>query len=201
MVSLGIPLPVDPPAEDWTPLSRATWSQLKALFGVDAPRAAGEPPREEVILVHSSSRTELEVTPSPAPFSATVPSSGSSVVTQVGDSRACVECRYPVLCPLEGRGSRGSRTLPVPREPAVGSRAGCDSTGKRLLEAGVEPNPGPREDFQLRPELLEWVSSTTGWPRPAVDGFAVTHNALCTVFGVRPRMPSPNFGSVSFPCG
>ena len=88
MVSLGIPLPPDPAPEDWTPLSRATRSQLKALFGADAPRAAGGLPRAEMILVHLSSRTKSEVTQSSVPFPATVPFSGSSVVTLVKYSRA-----------------------------------------------------------------------------------------------------------------
>ena len=54
VVSLGIPLPPDPAMEDWSPLSRATWSQLKALFGVDAPRADDRSVQEEVICVHPS---------------------------------------------------------------------------------------------------------------------------------------------------
>ena len=182
-VSLGILLPPEPAPEDWTPFSRATWVQLKALFGSEAPWSAGEPPRAWT-LVHPSSEASSGVTQSSLSFlsSVTVPSSASSVVHLVNTSRTCAECRYPVFCSVQERGSWGLRTHPWPRAPGLGSRAGCDSTGQRLVEAGVEPNPGPREDFQFRPEILKWLLSTTGWPRPAVDGFAATHNALCTVF-------------------
>ena len=51
-----------------------------------------------------------------------------------------------------------------------------------LLVGGVESNPGPREDFQLRPEILQWVLTQTGWPAPGVDAFAAPHNALLPHF-------------------
>ena len=97
-------------------------------------------------------------------------------------SRPCGARRYPGLCRVGGSRAGDPQTTPLPRVPAVGSRPGCDSLGTRLLGTGVEPNPGPREDFQFRPELLVWLLSVTGWPQPAVDGFAASHNALCAVF-------------------
>ena len=180
-VSLEVPRPSELPLEEWTPLGQAAWEQLKALFGPDAPRRSGDSPKGETVL---SSEPSSGVTQSSLSFpcSETVPSSGSSVVMLGEDPRPFEEFRYPALCSTQGGASFGLRTQPCANDPGVGSRAGCDSTGLRLVEAGVEPNPGPREDFQLRPELLRWLVSTTGWPQPLVDGFAASHNALCSVF-------------------
>ena len=58
-----------------------------------------------------------------------------------------------------------------------------------LLQAGdVEPNPGPTDDWQLRPELFRSVVQDfqgMGCPQPYVDAFAAPHNALLPRFWTR----------------
>ena len=93
--------------------------------------------------------------------------------------------RVPVGGLLPGSSAQGTparESTVLVAQDTVGSRRGCDSRGVQLLRTGVEANPGPREDFQLRPSVLEDLLRDKGWPRPTVDAVASSHNALCPVF-------------------
>ena len=123
---------------------------------------------------------------SPTPGPSLTPSSSAALYNAVRDW--CLGCCLPGVSGgglLPGSGPQGTpaggATVSVARD-TTGSRRGCDSRGVLLLRTGVEANPGPREDFQLRPSVLEDLLRDKGWPRPTVDAFASGHNALCPVF-------------------
>ena len=68
---------------------------------------------------------------------------------------------------------------------------GWSAAPSRLLllqDGDVEPNPGPTDDYQLRPEIFRSVVAAfrgMGCPQPYVDAFAAPHNALLPRFWTR----------------
>ena len=122
----------------------------------------------------------LNLSHGPAPMSSLC-GSGPATVPSLTQVPATPPLLDPIEKPTQDRHGSYS-VLCVSSKSGRGQRAGLGAHGLPLLCAGIEPNPGPREDFQLRPDILHWVLTQTGWPVPTVDAFAAPHNTLLPDF-------------------